>query len=88
MLLIIKMIMKYISNLIIIFYNYMSVHPTKNLTPTTIIKLLLLGQSNVGKTSLATRYAEDRFNAQSNLLTVGIDIRKIDKEIKGKNVRL
>ena len=68
----------------------MSIHPhnPSSMIKTTIMKLLMLGESNVGKTSLVTRYSEDRFSAQSNLLTVGIDIRKIDKEIDGKRVRL
>lgn len=52
------------------------------------MKILLLGESNVGKTSLVTRYSEDRFDAESNLLTVGIDIRKIEKSIKGQQIRL
>ena len=56
----------------------MSVRPV-NSTKATIVKLLLLGESNVGKTSLVTRYSADIFNSQNNLLTVGIDIQKIDK---------
>ena len=52
------------------------------------MKILLLGESNVGKTSLVTRYSQDRFDAQSNLLTVGIDIRKLNKVVKGKTVLL
>ncbi len=52
------------------------------------MKILLLGESNVGKTSLVTRYTQDRFDAQSNLLTVGIDIRKLTKEVNGKNILL
>ena len=55
---------------------------------TTIIKILLLGESNVGKTSLVTRYSQDKFDAQSNLLTVGIDIRKINKVVGDKTVVL
>ena len=54
----------------------------------TIIKILLLGESNVGKTSLVTRYSQDKFDAQSNLLTVGIDIRKLETRVKGKKVLL
>lgn len=56
----------------------MSVSP-ENSREALVMKILLLGESNVGKTSLVTRYTVDKFDAQSNLLTVGIDIRKIDK---------
>lgn len=42
----------------------------------------------MGKTSLVTRYSQDKFDAQSNLLTVGIDIRKINKVVGGKAVVL
>ena len=54
----------------------------------TIMKILLLGESNVGKTSLVTRYSQDKFDAQSNLLTVGIDIRKLQTQVRGKSVLL
>jgi GTPase SAR1 family protein len=54
----------------------------------TVMKILLLGESNVGKTSLVTRYSQDRFDAQSNLLTVGIDIRKVSKQVEGRHVLL
>ena len=57
-------------------------------TEATIIKILLLGQSNVGKTSLITRYSQDKFDAQSNLLTVGIDIRNLNRVFEGKPVVL
>ena len=52
------------------------------------MKILLLGESNVGKTSLVTRYSQDKFDAQSNLLTVGIDIRKMNKVVGGRAVVL
>ena len=52
------------------------------------MKVLLLGESNVGKTSLVTRYTKDKFDAQSNLLTVGIDIRKMDTQVDGKHIQL
>lgn len=52
------------------------------------MKILLLGESNVGKTSLVTRYTHDKFDAQSNLLTVGIDIRKLNKQVNGKHILL
>lgn len=52
------------------------------------MKILLLGESNVGKTSLVTRYTQDKFDAENNLLTVGIDIRKLTKEVSGKHILL
>lgn len=52
------------------------------------VKLLLLGESNVGKTSLVTRYTSDKFDGSNTLLTIGIDIRKIVKSVAGKMLRL
>jgi GTPase SAR1 family protein len=55
--------------------------------PSLTVKLLLLGESSVGKTSLVTRYATQTF-CPNNMLTIGIEVRKINKRIGDKNVRL
>lgn len=52
------------------------------------IKLLLLGESSVGKTSLVNRYTNHTFDTANNLLTIGIEVRKIIKHLLGKKVRL
>lgn len=50
------------------------------------IKLLLLGDSGVGKTSLMTRYSEDKFSA-SLLSTAGVDYKSAYMEVAGKRVK-
>jgi len=52
------------------------------------IKLLLLGESSVGKTSLINRFANHTFDATKNLLTIGIEVKKIIKHFLGKKIRL
>jgi GTPase SAR1 family protein len=54
-----------------------------------VYKLLLLGESNVGKTSIILRYIENKFE-ESNISTCGIDLKCKyvscdDKKIKLKN---
>ena len=46
-----------------------------------IIKILTLGESTVGKTSIVLRYADDKFLDNNALATIGIDfkIKKIKK---------
>jgi GTPase SAR1 family protein len=52
------------------------------------VKLLLLGESSVGKTSLVNRYTNHTFETASNLLTIGIEVRKIIKHLLGRKIRL
>lgn len=66
----------------------MSVSPeVHNETPIYTVKLLLLGESSVGKTSLVNRYTNHTFES-SNLLTIGIEVKKIMKQMAGKKIRL
>lgn len=51
-----------------------------------LIKLLLLGDVGVGKTSLMLRYSEDKFST-SLLATAGVDYQTQHLEIEGKRVR-
>ncbi len=51
-----------------------------------IIKILTLGETQVGKTSIVLRYSEDKFN-YNKIATIGIDfkikvIRKGNEKIK------
>ena len=55
--------------------------------PTYTIKLLLLGESSVGKSSLVNRYTNHTF-ASNGLLTIGIEVKKIMKQVGGKKIRL
>jgi len=66
----------------------MSISPEiHNDPPLYTIKILLLGESSVGKSSIVNRYTNHTF--QSNgLLTIGIEVKKIIKNIQGKKVRL
>ena len=52
------------------------------------VKVILLGESSVGKTSLANRYTNNAFEPQNNLLTIGVDVKRINKPFLGRVVRL
>jgi small GTP-binding protein len=51
------------------------------------IRLLLIGDSNVGKSSILTRFVEDTFNS-SFITTVGIDFRTIFVHAGDKTIRV
>ena len=53
----------------------------------TLIKLLIIGESAVGKSCLLLRFAEDKFN-ENFLTTIGIDFKIRHVEIDGKKVKL
>ncbi|CAN0149113.1 unnamed protein product, partial [Laminaria digitata] len=50
------------------------------------IRILLLGDSGVGKTSLMTRFSEDKF-APTMISTAGVDFKVQTLDINGKRVR-
>jgi small GTP-binding protein len=50
-------------------------------------QLLIIGDSTVGKTSMLTRYVEDKFNSQF-LATAGIDFFTKDETFNNKKVRI
>ena len=52
------------------------------------VKVILLGESSVGKTSLARRYTDHSFDPKDNLLTIGVDVKRIQKPLMGRLVRL
>jgi len=52
-----------------------------------LIKLLVIGDSGVGKTCLLLRFSENSF-ATSHLATIGIDFKVKMMEIDGKAVKL
>ncbi|CAL8247253.1 unnamed protein product [Lota lota] len=52
-----------------------------------LFKLLLIGDSGVGKTCLIIRFAEDNFNS-TYISTIGIDFKVKTIEIDGKKVKL
>jgi GTPase SAR1 family protein len=66
----------------------MSVSPIPCEEVTVTVKLLLLGESSVGKTSLVNRYTSHLFDSANTLLTIGIEVRKIIKHLMGRKIRL
>ena len=53
--------------------------------PKYIIKITLLGEKNVGKTSLVYRYIENKFR-DSYKATLGVNLLKKDMDVDGKGV--
>ena len=52
-----------------------------------LFKLVIIGNSGVGKSSLLLRFSDDQFN-ESFLTTIGVDFRFRTLNIDGKNVKL
>ena len=52
-----------------------------------LFKLLLIGDSGVGKTSLLLRYTDDNFS-NTFISTIGIDFRKKNIRINNTNIKL
>ena len=52
-----------------------------------LFKLVIIGNSGVGKSSLLLRFADDSFS-DSYLTTIGVDFRFRTINIDGKNVKL
>ena len=53
------------------------------------LKLLLIGNSSVGKSSLLTRFTDASFTPEDeSSATIGVDFRVCKMEIKGKRVKL
>lgn len=53
----------------------------------SIVKILLVGDSGVGKSCLLVRFVEDRFNP-SFITTIGIDFKIKTVDIDGKKIKL
>jgi len=54
----------------------------------TALKILLIGPSNGGKTSLLLRYVDDIFDTESSTATIGVDFRTKNVTVRGKQYRL
>ncbi|KRX03903.1 P-loop containing nucleoside triphosphate hydrolase [Pseudocohnilembus persalinus] len=52
-----------------------------------VLKILILGESNVGKTCLLLKYVDDKFQT-NHMPTIGIDFRNKIIRTQGKNVKL
>jgi small GTP-binding protein len=53
----------------------------------TLIKILVLGDSNVGKTNFITRYTEKKFD-ENYVATLGIDFKTKNIQINNKTIKL
>eukprot|EP01016_Furgasonia_blochmanni_P037047 TRINITY_DN4317_c0_g1_i2.p2 TRINITY_DN4317_c0_g1~~TRINITY_DN4317_c0_g1_i2.p2 ORF type:complete len:102 (+),score=24.62 TRINITY_DN4317_c0_g1_i2:100-405(+) len=52
-----------------------------------LFKLVIIGNSGVGKSSLLLRFADDQFN-ENYLATIGVDFRFRTLKVDGKSVKL
>ena len=52
-----------------------------------LFKVLLLGDSGTGKSSLILRYTDDTFNS-SLVSSIGVDFKTKKKEIEGKIIKI
>ena len=52
-----------------------------------LFKILLLGDSGVGKSSIILRYTENQFT-QSLMNSIGVDFKLKSVEVDGNNVKL
>mmetsp|Transcript_3259 Transcript_3259/g.9842 ORF Transcript_3259/g.9842 Transcript_3259/m.9842 type:complete len:208 (+) Transcript_3259:166-789(+) len=55
--------------------------------PRMVVRLLMIGDSSVGKTSLVVRYDEDAFSTKY-MTTIGVDYRDKFVELEGQAVKL
>ena len=60
-------------------------NPEKEKAPIIILKILILGDSGVGKTSILIKYINNKFD-ESHIATIGVDY--MDKTIKYKNINI
>ena len=60
-------------------------NPEKEKDPIIILKILILGDSGVGKTSILIKYINNKFD-ESHIATIGVDY--MDKTIKYKNINI
>ena len=56
-------------------------------TSVPLLKIVVAGDGNVGKTSLIRQYCEGRFE-QSRVATIGVDFQTKTVEIKGRLIKL
>jgi len=59
----------------------------KSAEPEALVKILLLGDSGVGKSSMLLRFSEDEFD-ETYINTIGIDFKTRSVEIEGKKIKL
>jgi len=52
-----------------------------------VIKLIIIGDSGVGKTNILTRFANNSFSLESKT-TIGVEFKFKDIEINGKKIKV
>ena len=52
-----------------------------------LLKLIIVGDSGVGKTNLLTRFTEGKFNLESKA-TIGVEFSSKSVEIDNKNIKV
>ena len=65
----------------------MAPQPKKPEKPRMVIRLLMIGDSSVGKTSLVVRYDEDSFSTMF-MTTIGVDYRDKLITLEGRDIKL
>lgn len=55
--------------------------------PDYVMKLVLIGSTGAGKSSLVVRFADDRFRGE-HLTTIGVDFKVVTIDMGGKLVKL
>ncbi|EGR34812.1 Rab8-family small gtpase, putative [Ichthyophthirius multifiliis] len=65
----------------------MSRQPQKDTEYDWLVKLLIIGDSGVGKTNILLRFCDDKFS-QTHLTTIGIDFKMKKIEIDNKKIKL
>lgn len=65
----------------------MSVTPIKRDNYDYLVKILILGDSSVGKTNILTRYTDNKF-AQTHMPTIGIDFKIKTIQIDDKHIKM
>ena len=59
----------------------------KNLEPVQTFKILIIGDSGVGKSSLMVRFVDDVFTAQY-ITTIGVDFKMSTINVEGHQCRI
>lgn len=53
-----------------------------------VFKLIIIGDSCVGKSSIMNRMIDDKFNNEANLTTIGVDFKTKIMDINNKKIKL